>query len=32
MTTKMFMWTLAFLLAVPASIAFLGDWLMRRKK
>ncbi len=32
MTTKMFMWALAFLLTVPASIALLGDWLLRRKK
>lgn len=32
MTTDMFMWALAFLLTIPAAIALIGDWLMRRKK
>lgn len=32
MTTEMFMWALAVLLTVPAGLALIGDWLMRRKK
>lgn len=32
MTTSMFMYALAFLLSVPATIALAGEWLLRRKK
>lgn len=32
MTTKMFMQAVAILLAVPAALVLLGDWLIRRQK
>ncbi len=32
MTTNKFMIALAFLLTIPAGMALIGDWLMRRKK
>lgn len=30
MTTRMFMWALAILLSIPAAIALIGEWLLRK--